>query len=135
MNGDVESIGITGFGEQLFCAFGVVRICFESRNVAEQRFGHQLSRWDGLLLHHAIGDCRPVDRLRDRAAHAQVGQRIFVERLAILRGDERTYTLEMFEVEIDHAMRDLRGHGELRIGLEARQIGDRRLLDRVDVAR
>jgi hypothetical protein len=56
--------------------------------------------------------------LRDRAAHAHVEQRILVERLAVLGGDERARRDQVVEVEVDHAVRDLRRQRELRDRLE-----------------
>ncbi len=41
--------------------------------------------------------------------------------------------LEVVEVEVDHAMRDLGRHGEPGIALDSREVGGGRLLDRVDV--
>ena len=58
----------------------------------------------------------------------------FGERLAVLARDERAGTVEIVEVEIDDAVRDLGSDVELRIVLEAGQVGGGHAFHRIDVA-
>ena len=71
---------------------------------------------------------------RDGRVPADAAAAAAREREELRVGDERARTLHVIEVERDDAMRDLRGHRELRIVLDAGEIGGRRLLDCIDIA-
>jgi len=84
-----ESVRVAGLGEELARAVRVVLRGFELLARAVEGIGEQLRGGNGALLHEAVGDGLAIDRHRQGLAHARVLERIALERLAVLRGDER----------------------------------------------
>ena len=89
VDGQAETVGIAGGGEQFARAFGVKGLGLHFRVVAEHAFGHDLAGGDGSPLHQAFDQRLAVDGLGNRLPHAQVFQRIVLERATSLVGDQR----------------------------------------------
>jgi hypothetical protein len=134
VQGQPEAIRIAGLREQLAGALGIEGFGLERGRIAEHSFRHQLPGGHRRAFHHALDDRRAVDRFRHCAAHPQVLQRVLLEGLAGLVGDERRFVAIGVEVQIHDAVRNRAIDREVRVLAQAGEIRRRHAFDGAHVA-
>ena len=134
MNGHLETVRITGLGQQGLGAFWIIGLGLQVRVLAEHAFDRRLTGRLCLLFHHAFDDRFAVDRLGKRLADFPLVQRIMVEIRAVVLLDERRPVALAVDVEIDHPVRQATDNLDLRFLGQPRDVGRRNLVDDVHVA-
>jgi hypothetical protein len=135
VNGQAKSIRVARIRQKFLRGRRVKRLDLEVLRRPEQELGHQLAGHHGLALHHLVDDGGTIQRLGNRQSNARILQRIAIQRLACLVGDERGNIAVAVDVNIDEAI----CHGAIDVdALVAAQIDDvrrRHALDDLHVAR
>ncbi|CUX51785.1 hypothetical protein AGR13a_Lc110299 [Agrobacterium genomosp. 13 str. CFBP 6927] len=131
MEGQLETVGITGLRQQFLGLVRVISIDLDCRIVTEITFGNDLTGRNALSIHDAVNKCFTVDRQGQGTAHFRLQKRV----LAIRPLGERRFLSGLIHVEIHDAVAGNIDDLQLVGCLKPAGIGRRNAFDHVDITR
>eukprot|EP01022_Parablepharisma_sp_SALTPOND_P004158 TRINITY_DN1184_c0_g1_i1.p1 TRINITY_DN1184_c0_g1~~TRINITY_DN1184_c0_g1_i1.p1 ORF type:complete len:1061 (-),score=340.56 TRINITY_DN1184_c0_g1_i1:401-3583(-) len=135
VDGQLEAFREPGLGQQLLGLRGVEGDVLDLGVVAEGIGRHPLVGFGRRALQDAVDQGLAIDGQRHGATHAHIQQRVLLKLLAVVVGDEGAGTFVEARLDQQHAQAVVGVDLDVGRLLQLGQVGDRDLVDHIDVTR